>query len=168
MSTGETLVVRMGWVAYLRSLLLIVLLIGFTSLYISHWAKIHAFFLEVFANAPSFVSALIMIIPLIAFTAGVIKEIWQLLLNRSVAVMIGPNGVAYRSGILPWKRRENFWRYDQIYQAKYSNRPEFWGWVFRFGDLIITGREGSTREYRIAGLHNPKRAQQLISSQTKE
>lgn len=164
----KSIVVRISWVVYLRSLMMIVLLVGIIIVYLGFWDEIYSFLFGAFTNAPPFVPVLVIFIPLIGLAAGAIMVCWQLLLNHSVAVTIGPNGVAYRSGILPWKRRENYWRYDQIYQAKYLNRPEFWGWVFRFGDLIIIGREGSTREYRIAELHNPRRAQALISSRIRE
>ena len=165
-SMPDTLIVRKSWVTYLRPLLGIVLYGIFALVYVYFWSDINAFFIGSSGDTQSGTIGFFMALPLIGFVIGTLSDIWQVCLNRSVMISIGPGGVAYRSGILPWKREESHWRYHQIYRAMYVNQPQFLGWLLRFGDLVIVGREGSTREYRIGGLHNPKRAQLLISSRT--
>ena len=160
----QILVARMSWVVYLRPISQIVFLLGISIIYLAYWEEARSFLRNVLPSTPSIVPILISQLPLLAFITGILKAIWKVCLNRSLIIIIGLDGVEYRAGILPWKRHENFWKYDQIFTAMYATKPEFLGWLFRFGALIIVGREGSTREYRIDGLHNPRRAQSLICS----
>lgn len=158
-------IMRKSWVLYLEPALRLVLLAALFLAGVAWWPEIKAFVQANTTDATATIGAFIPPVVLGLVGLGVLDTIWKMLLIRSEALTVTAAGVGYRKGLLPWKRMQLVWRYDQIYETRFGFRPQFWGWVFRCGDLVIVGREGSTREYRIRGLHRPNRAQALIAAQ---
>jgi hypothetical protein len=161
---SETLIVRLSWVKYVDPCMRLFVFATCTLYYLFLLDEIKAWVLKFLPNLSSGTLSILVVLPVLWFVLEMVRAAWTIWLNNTIVLTVAPDGVAYRGGILPWKRWEQYWRYHQIFSTKYANRPEFLGWMLRVGDLIIVGREGSTHEYRIRGIHNPRQVQMLISS----
>jgi hypothetical protein len=68
--------------------------------------------------------------------------IYRISLMRSVSFKVGNDGVTFRSGVLPWKKQEFFWSYDQLFRTTYGH--SFLGWLFNYGHIILIDSKGIT------------------------
>lgn len=159
----ETIIVRRSWVTYVRPGVRLAVMIAAAVAYLAFRGEVMLFLRDAAPTVQPVVHGAIAALPLLIFIVGACRAIWRILLNSSFILRIGKDGVDCREGILPWKKTEYYWRYNQIFGANYANRPEFLGWLLRCGDVTIVGREGSTRNYCIWGVHDPRRVQVLIS-----
>lgn len=80
----------------------------------------------------------------LAAVAAVIfaRYVYDILYLRSFRWKVGSEGVHYASGILPWRKIDNFRTYNQIFEAGY--RYGFLGWLLNYGTIHIIGKEGNT------------------------
>ena len=103
------------------------------------------------------------IMPYIIAASLCLLVAWRIALLRSVKLSVHNDYVSFVSGILPWSKEEQHWAPHHIFNARYQYRGNFIGWMFRFGDVIVVGKEGSTREYYIHGIHRPRYASIAIN-----
>lgn len=91
------------------------------------------------------------------------RSLWRVFWLRSVRLAVSNSQVNISGGILPWNKFHRYWMPNQIYEASFI-QPGFLGWLFRYGTVRITGKEGSTRDYDIPGMSGPDRAASLINN----
>lgn len=161
-----TKVIRKSWIAFIKPVFSLIILILLIYLAIHQHSRINEKvvtpLLEALEIGSSYSTLTFVIIlsPLI-FLLG--KAVYTLALLRTYKMTISERGVYFEGGLLPWKKDERFWTYSQIFEALYRTENQLLGWLLRFGTIIIVGKEGSTREYSISYMHHPREASSLIN-----
>jgi hypothetical protein len=161
----EKVIVK-SWVAFVKPVFVTLLLLVIVYLALSNKAAINRSFvypllqnIGVDASYRSMTFALLML-PLLLM---LLKSAYSVALLRTYRMTITDRGVYFEGGILPWKKEERHWGYSQIYEALYRTESQFLGWLLTFGTIVIVGREGSTKEYSITHMKNPREVSGLIN-----
>lgn len=158
----SSLVVRKSWVNYVAPALSLSALAAAAGLVLAWRGPIDQSFREAVGASGS--TALPWLAVALAFVLMAAGGAYRIALLRSAVLRIDDDGVSFTAGVLPWARTEMYWRPYQIFGAAYRLDRRFLGWLLRYGSVIVCGREGTTREYALAGMHAPKAAQLRIAA----
>jgi hypothetical protein len=96
------------------------------------------------------VIAFIVMVPLLI-------DLYRLFLLHSTYIRVDSDTVYYHSGIFPWSTHTQYWRPFQIFSSSYK-RSGFFGWLFSYGNVIITGKEGVTTHFEATAMWRPEQS----------
>lgn len=94
---------------------------------------------------------------------NLIRTLLKLFWLWTFKITIGDFGISASHGVLPWNKWGRTWEPDQIFGCLYR-QSGFLNWLVRHGDLVLTGREGTTNEFVFTRIGRVKKATELVNS----
>ena len=78
-------------------------------------------------------------------------------------IQIGENGISASAGGLPCNKWNRTWEPDQIFDCLYE-QSGLLNWLARHGNLVLTGREGTTNRFVFQRIGRVKKACEMVNS----
>jgi len=104
-----------------------------------------------------------MIVAISIFGLSMVRTLLVMISNASHKIEVLPSEIRYSGHVLPWRKRTNSWRGDQVFRASYVYSMGFLSWLFGFGAIVIDDKAGTTMQFRIGGMHRPKLLSGMIN-----
>ena len=170
----QRMVFRKSWPNYVRPLMGLIIAIALIYLIASRYLFIlnalSDFFSAFLGDAEFDVHAISETIGSYIIWAGlailgiwVIRTLLRLVWLWTFRIEIGKSGLSARYGVLPWNKWSRTWEPDQIFGCLYR-QSGFLNWLARHGDLVLTGREGTTNEFVFTRIGRVKRACEMVNA----
>lgn len=150
------------WLAYVRPITLLIAKTGVLLLVCFVVFPLRSGLIRELSSALGFEPGLASWVVTGFFALTVIVFLWSIALSliyilelRQVRILVSEDSVEYWSGLFPWDQNYQRWYADQIYDASYRWASKYIGWALKYGTIIITSTEGTTRDtyiYEIAGV----------------
>jgi hypothetical protein len=161
---GYPMVHRIHWFAYIRPVLLLglklVVALSIALVAIPARAGITEQLIATLGLNAGLSNSLVLgtyLLGLLAFVWSAARSVIYILELRQVRVGVSENCVEYWHGLFPWDQHYIRWYPDQVYNATFTWATKYVGWAFKYGAVIITSMEGTTRETRVRQLSRPDR-----------